>query len=197
MPVDETHLRELAKSLASEYRALHAMKHDTTQPEARVMKARPGPSNPGNWLIISCYIDNEQRLREVALNAFHDTGIKIKDTDFTAPRICDIIAYNAQAISELNWANDLIDEMAQQERAISRRTNQQATMQHKIATTEKWGTAKQLATIINQATGKNIDSRTITSIGRANDITKRADHYGINQYNLQEIYKKLHDVYPK
>lgn len=119
MSVDEFQLRNTARELAELYRRLHELKHTSpTPPEARVMKPAPGPQTPGNWLMIATYIDQEQRLREVAFNAFTDLGIKLRDTDAAAPRLCDLLAFHAQAVSELDWASDLLTELGDQARII-------------------------------------------------------------------------------
>ncbi len=67
----------------------------------------------------------EQNLRELALNAFGIDGIntRLKDTDMAAPRLCHLIAWHAQALSELDWAQDLQQELEDQARTINRWTN--------------------------------------------------------------------------
>lgn len=128
MPVDEFQLRDLARELAGLYRQLHGLKHThPTPPEVRVMKPAPGPQTPGNWLIISTYIDLEQRLREVALNAFGDCGVKLRDTDLNPVRLCELLAWHAQPVSQLEWAADLHDELLDQARIIGRRVDPPTT----------------------------------------------------------------------
>lgn len=128
MICDETDLRELARSLKDEYVHLHSLKDARPKPpEVRTMKPAPGPRTPGNWLIVALYVDMEQRLREVAFNAFRDIGERLHDGDAAAPRLCHLIAFHAQAISELDWASDIMDELRDQERTINRRCNPPAT----------------------------------------------------------------------
>ncbi|OFQ48115.1 hypothetical protein [Corynebacterium sp. HMSC076D02] len=123
-PVDEQHLRDLARHLANLYQELNSLKYSRpTPPEARVMKPTPGPQSPGNWLYVATYLDQEQRLREVSFNAFADIGVRIHDNDAAAPRLCQLLAFHAQAASELNWATDLMDELTSQIRIIDRRCN--------------------------------------------------------------------------
>lgn len=119
-------LAETARSLKDCYTQLEQLKHHHQQPEARVMKARPGAQSPGNWLAVSCYIDNEQRLREVSLNAFSDLGIKIKDTQFHAIALCELIEQHAAAIIALEWVEDFCDELKGQEVIINQRVNPEA-----------------------------------------------------------------------
>ena len=124
MSIDEQQFRTTARRLGQLYEQLHELKHSRPKPpEVRVMKPSPGPQSPGNWLYVSTYIDQEQRLREVAFNALADIGVRIKDTDTTAPRLCTLLAFHAQAASELDWATDLHDELTNQIRIIDRRCN--------------------------------------------------------------------------
>lgn len=123
-PVDEQHLRNLARHLGHLYQELDSLKYSRpTPPEVRAMKPAPGPQSPGNWLMVSTYIDQEQRLREVAFNALADIGVRIKDSDASAPRLCALLAFHAQAASELTWAADLHDELTNQTRILDRRCN--------------------------------------------------------------------------
>lgn len=122
--VDEQQLRHLARHLANLYQELNSLKYSRpTPPEARVMKPTPGPQSPGNWLYVATYIDQEQKLREVAFNALGDIGVRIKDNDAGAVRLCQLLAFHAQAASELEWATDLHDELQTQTRIIDRRCN--------------------------------------------------------------------------
>ena len=124
MSIDEQQFRSTARRLGQLYEQLHELKHARPKPpEVRVMKPAPGPQSPGNWLYVSTYIDQEQRLREVAFNALADIGVRIRDTDTTAPRLCTLLAFHAQAASELTWAADLHDELTNQTRIIDRRCN--------------------------------------------------------------------------
>lgn len=124
MSVDEQQFRTTARLLGKLYEQLHELKHARPKPpEVRVMKPAPGPQSPGNWLYVATYIDQEQRLREVAFNALGDIGVRIKDSDASAPRLCQLLAFHAQAASELTWAADLHDELLNQVRIIDRRCN--------------------------------------------------------------------------
>ena len=121
-PVDEHHLRDLARHLANLYQELNSLKYSRpTPPEARAMKPAPGPQSPGNWLYVSCWLDQEPRLREVAFNAFSDIGVKVRDDEAAAVALCQKLAFHAQAVSELDWASDLTDELAHQTKVIGRR----------------------------------------------------------------------------
>lgn len=127
-PVDEFQLRDLARELAGHYTELHELKDTTPNPpevKTRNSVKGLGPKSPGNWLWMHRYVTMEQNLRELCLNAFgtDGIGIHIAETDFTAPRLCRLIAWHAQALTELDWAADLMQELEDQARTINRWTH--------------------------------------------------------------------------
>lgn len=126
--VDEFQLRDLARELAGHYTELHELKD--TSPNPPEVKTRNsvkglGPKSPGNWLWLNRYVTMEQNLRELCLNAFgtDGIGIHITEADFTAPRLCRLIAWHAQPLSELDWSEDLAQELEDQAHTINRWTN--------------------------------------------------------------------------
>ncbi|OFK66573.1 hypothetical protein HMPREF2806_09485 [Corynebacterium sp. HMSC076G08] len=127
-PVDEFQLRDTARELAELYKEMHRLKD--TNPAPPEVKTRnsikgAGPKSPGNWLWMHRYVTMEQNLRELCLNAFgaDGIGIRIAEDDFTAPRLCGLIAWHAQPLSELDWAADLLQELDDQARMINRWVN--------------------------------------------------------------------------
>ena len=122
---DEFAIRKVAQELIGLYEALEERKHSPEKPpEVRTMQNTGGkPSMPGNWLWMARGIENEQKLREVALNAFGDLGIKLKDDDGVIRNLLGKIAFNAQAISELPWAEDFHQELDDQARQMGKWLN--------------------------------------------------------------------------
>lgn len=185
MSIDEQQFRDTARRLGGLYEQLHELKHARPKPpEVRVMKPAPGPQSPGNWLYVATYIDQEQRLREVAFNALGDIGVRIHDTDAAAPRLCALLAFHAQAASELNWANDLHDELLNQTRIIDRRCNppQPATIANQPE--PRHGaehTARQL-----RARGIPTTADTIRGWARSGHITRTTMPNGRGGYLLTE-----------
>lgn len=123
--VDEFQLRDTARELAELYIEMHRLKDTSpTPPEVKTRNSIKGlgPKSPGNWLWMHRYITMEQNLRELCLNAFGTDGIQVRITeeDFTAPRLCGLIAWHAQPLSELDWAADLLQELDDQARKINR-----------------------------------------------------------------------------
>ncbi|WP_225747236.1 hypothetical protein [Corynebacterium sp. Marseille-P4611] len=126
--VDEFQLRDLARELAGHYTELHELKDTTPNPpevKTRNSVKGAGPKSPGNWLWLNRYVTMEQNLRELALNAFGSDGIgiHINEADFTAPRLCRLIAWHAQPLSELDWSADLAQELEDQAHTINRWTH--------------------------------------------------------------------------
>ena len=125
---NEFELRDTARELKAHYLQLQSLKHTTPNPpevKTRNSVKGLGPKSPGNWLWVNRYITLEQNLRELALNAFgtDGIGIRIHDGDLSAPRLCHLIAYHAQPLCELDWAQDLMQELEDQARTINRWTN--------------------------------------------------------------------------
>ena len=119
--VDEQHLRKLARNLANLYRELDSLKYSRpAPPEVRTMKPAPGPQSPGNWLYVACWLEQSTLLREVAFNALGDVNVKIRDNETGPIDLCTKLAFHAQAISELDWASDLVDELEHQTKVIGR-----------------------------------------------------------------------------
>lgn len=124
----EFELRDTARELKHHYQQLQELKHTTPNPpevKTRNSVKGAGPKSPGNWLWVNRYITMEQNLRELALNAFGIDGIniRIQDTDMAAPRLCHLIAWHAQPLSELDWAQDLMQELQDQARTINKWCN--------------------------------------------------------------------------
>lgn len=188
MPVDEFHLRTQARELADLYRQLHGLKHaKPTPPEARTSHQPPSPRTPGNWLIISTYIDLEQRLREVAFNAFADTHITLRDGDAAAPRLCHLLAFHAYTVSRLDWANDLLDELGDQARIIRRRITPHVESGHD-SQQEIWLTAKTLTYKLKQQ-GYNITPELLRKWAEREKIRKRASEGKSNLYNIKDVFE--------
>lgn len=200
MSIDEFQLRDLAKELRTHYIELHELKYTSpTPPEVKTRNSIKGlgPKSPGNWLWVNRYVTMEQNLRELCLNAFGTDGIqvRIKEEDFTAPRLCRLIAWHAQALSELDWAADLLQELEDQARKINRWINPPEVprvLLRQAQSSEQLLTASHAAKAASAATGKRIDRKQITYWGNAGYITTHYDNQGKSCYKLGEIVDYLH-----
>lgn len=196
---NEFELRDTARELKSHYLELQQLKHTTPNPpevKTRNSIKGLGPKTPGNWLWVNRYITMEQNLRELCLNAFGIDGIniRIKDTDMAAPRLCHLIAWHAQALSELDWAADLQQELEDQARTINRWTNPPetpTTLIRKAQSSQQLLTAAHAAKAASAATGHRIDRKQITYLGRAGHITTHQDTQGNTCYNLGEVINHI------
>ncbi|MEJ4139502.1 hypothetical protein [Corynebacterium marquesiae] len=196
---NEFELRDTARELKAHYLQLHALKHTTPNPpevKTRNSVKGLGPKSPGNWLWVNRYVEMEQNLRELALNAFGTDGINIRihDGDLAAPRLCHLIAYHAQPLSELDWAADLMQELEDQARTINRWCNPPETPRALIRQAQhstQLLTAAHTAKAASAATGKRIDRKQITYLGRAGHITTHQDTQGNTCYNLGEVINHI------
>lgn len=181
-PVDERDLRDLARHLANLYQELNSLKYSRpTPPEARAMKPAPGPQSPGNWLYVSCWLDQEPRLREVAFNALGDVHVKIRDNETGPIRLCTKLAFHAQVISELDWANDLVDELEHQTKVIGRHCRPLTTREVADAEEPRHG-ARYIARQL-RARGIPATANTIRGWGKAGHISTQPIPWGDNTQN--------------
>ncbi|MDK8669000.1 hypothetical protein QP902_09985 [Corynebacterium marquesiae] len=196
---NEFELRDTARELKHHYLQLQALKHTTPNPpevKTRNSVKGLGPKSPGNWLWINRYISLEQNLRELALNAFGIDGINIRihDGDLSAPRLCHLIAWHAQALSELDWAADLQQELQDQAHTINKWCNPPETPRaliRKAQSSQQILTAAHAAKAASAATGKRIDRKQVTYWGRAGHITTHQDTQGNTCYNLGEVINHI------
>ncbi|WP_411708648.1 hypothetical protein [Corynebacterium sp. LaCa116] len=200
MSVDEFQLRDLARELRTHYQELQALKHTTPNPpevKTRNSIKGLGPKSPGNWLWVNRYVEMEQNLRELCLNAFgkDGIGIHIAESDFTASRLCGLIAWHAQPLSELDWANDLAQELQDQAHTINKWVNPPQVPRvliRQAESSEQLLTASHAAKAAAAATGKRIDRKQVTYWGNAGHVTIHYDNHGKACYKLSEIVDYLH-----
>lgn len=181
-PVDERDLRDLARHLANLYQELDSLKYSRpTPPEVRAMKPAPGPQSPGNWLYVSCWLDQEPRLREVAFNALGDVQVKIRDNETGPIDLCTKLAFHAQAISELDWASDLTDELEHQAKVIGRHCRPRTAREVADSEEPRHG-AEHIARQL-RARGIPTTADTIRGWGKAGRITTQPIPWGNNTQN--------------
>lgn len=196
---NEFELRDTARELKAHYLELQSLKHTTpTPPEVKTRNSVKGlgPKSPGNWLWVNRYVELEQNLRELCLNAFGIDGINIRlhDGDLAAPRLCHLIAYHAQPLSELDWAADLQQELEDQAHTINKWCNPPQTphtLIRQAQSSQQLLTAAHAAKAASAATGKRIDRKQVTYWGRAGHITPHQDSRGNTCYNLGEVINHI------
>lgn len=191
---DEFAIRKAARELKGLYTHLDEMKHAAvTPPEVRTMQNTGGkPAMPGNWLWMQRGVDMAMRLQQVAFNAFGDMGKKIKDSDSGTLPLLELIALNAQPISELDWSSDFLDELEDQASQLSRwlyPTADSSRAREAARQTHKRFSAAEVAALASAATGLKIDRKQVTYWGRS--ATKGVDaeigENGIATYCLGQV----------
>ena len=190
MKTDEQHLRHLARDLANLYRELDSLKYSRpVPPEVRTMKPAPGPQSPGNWLYVACWLEQSTLLREVAFNALGDVNVKIRDDETGPIDLCTKIAFHAQAISELEWASDLVDELEHQAKVIGRHCRPRTAREVADAEERRLGAeaiARQL-----RARRHHVTADMVRGWARAGYITKEEQPNGRGGYLLSECLNNL------
>lgn len=118
--VDEWGIRAAARDLVGLYRELDQAKYaKTRQPEIRTMRPAPGPRSPAPDHLISLDEELSSRLMEMVGECrTHVSPTLILHED--GGRLAGFVAWHAQAISELDVAEDLLAEMQDQARQIKR-----------------------------------------------------------------------------
>lgn len=186
-------IRQLAKELQSAYSAMNVEKHSPgLRREARTQRPAPGPQSPGNFLWINRSVMMEQRLREVAFNAFSDIQVKLKDEDGRVHNLLERIHGNSFAISELPWASDFIQELDDQVKKINRWLTpaQDSPRAKEIARQAgRRFTAAEAAALASTATGLKIDRKQVTYWGRAEskNVDAEIGSDGVATYSLEQV----------
>lgn len=122
MSLDLEHeIRDTARDLAHLYRQLSTAIRTPPPPRgARIMAAKPGPREPGNLILISLDRDLVSRLHEYTRDCCnHLDPSRIITWD--GAELCGWIAFNAQGVSELAFAPDLLEELQHQAHTLNRR----------------------------------------------------------------------------
>lgn len=186
----EAHIRDTARELIDLYDALEQRKHTPEKPpEVRTMQNTGGkPSMPGNWLWMARGIENEQNLRQVAFNAFGDLGIKLKDDDGVIHKLLSKIAFNAQAISELPWAEDFYQELEDQARQMGKWLNPPDTAE--VANSDPFLTMDSLQRAL-QSRGHDVPEGTVRYWAHKGSVRSKKRLVGKTVYSLGDVIQKL------
>lgn len=192
MTADEWAIRDTARTLATLYRELDAAKYERGKPpEVRIMKPSFGPRDPANTFLMSLDADLTSRLFEMV----GECRTHIEPTmvlHHHGPRLCEWIAFNAQAVADLPVAPDLLEEMHDQARRITRRirpTSSTAKVREAAKVAPRRYTAAEAAALASAATGRNIDRKQVTYWGRAKGkgVTPELGPDGTATYDLNEV----------
>lgn len=121
MTIDEQDLRSLADKLRHLYVELDTTKYNPPPQRERVMKPRPGPSSPGNWLAMALDRDMTADLFEMvrdAANYCDPTAV----IHHQGKWLCEWIRLKAfYIVEDFPAADDLADLMRDQVRRLDKR----------------------------------------------------------------------------
>ena len=122
-------------------------------------------------------------VREVA-NHIRPTLILTKH----GPRLCSFIAFNAQAISELDVAPDLLEEIQDQARQIARKVAPPNAGE--VADTDPYLTADSIQRSLTSK-GLGADPSTIRQWASRGHVATKTRRDGKRAYRLADIIKRL------
>lgn len=143
---------------------------------------------PGTWLWMHRSVDMEQKLREIAFNAFADIHVRLRDDDMKILNLLELIALNAQPISELVWADDFMDELVEQARTIGKWVNPPAV--GKVANQDPYLTADSIQRSLTNK-GMECNSDTIRQWATRGHVATKTRRDGKRAYRLGDIIKRL------
>lgn len=184
----EWKIRDQAKDLAHLYQQLSTAIRTPPPPrEIRVMAARPGPREPGNLFLISLDRDLVSRLQELVRDAAnHLDPARIITWD--GVELCQWVAFNSQGISELDFAQDLLDELQDQARRLNKRLN--PPDMGEVANEDPYLTADSIQRSLT-AKGMDCPPATIRSWAQRDHVATKTRRDGKTAYSLRDIIKRL------
>lgn len=188
MTVDEWAIRDTARDLANLYRELDHAKYRPMQSRGeRVMKPRPGPRVPGNWFMIALDADLIDHLVEMVCDARNHI-----EPGYVVGRdgrvLCEWVAWNANAISELDFAADLHDLMHDQARRLTKRLHPPGS--DTPANPDPYLTAGSIQRTLT-ARGLECPEGTIRRWASEGHVTTRKRDDGRTLYRLRDVQTRL------
>ncbi|MCS5479812.1 hypothetical protein NYP18_09080 [Corynebacterium sp. YIM 101645] len=185
---DEQELRELADTLHGLYEALDAAKFAQAPQTERVMRPRPGPRTPGNWLMISLDAHHTGMLFEMCRDA----------ANYVAPqtilhhqgrKLCEWIKWHSHYIAtDFPAADDLADLMRDQVRTLDRRLAPKDAGQ--VANEDPYLTADSIQRNLT-AKGLECPEATIRSWAARGHVSTKTRRDGHRAYRLGDIIRRL------
>lgn len=184
----EWSIRDTAKELAGLFRELDAAKYTRPKPpEVRSMRPAPGPRPPAPDHLVSLDEELTSRLFEMTrecANHIRPTLILTKN----GMRLCSFLAFNAQAVSELDVAPDLLDELKDQVRTLKRKLQPQGVQS--VANTDPYLTADSIQRSLTNK-GLSCPPATIRSWAQRGHVATKQRKDGHTAYRLADIIDRL------
>jgi hypothetical protein len=184
----EAAIRDQARDLAHLYKQLSTAIRTPPPPrEARIMAAKPGPREPGNLFLISLDRDLVSRLHEYTRDCCnHLDPSRIITWD--GAELCGWIAFNAQGVSELAFAPDLLEELQHQAHTLNRRLNPPTL--DKAANQDPYLTADSIQRSLTNK-GMECNPDTIRQWAHRGHVATKTRRDGKRAYRLGDIIKRL------
>lgn len=184
----EQEIRDQARDLAHLYRQLSTAIRTPPPPrEIRVMAAKPGPREPGNLTLISLDRDLVSRLHEYTRDCCnHLDPSRIITWD--GAELCGWIAFNAQGVSELAFAPDLLEELQHQAHTLNRRLHPPETTPP--PNTDPYLTADSIQRALTTR-GLDCPEGTIRRWASEGHVATKTRRDGRRAYRLGDIIQRL------
>lgn len=188
--IDEQDLRTAARELAGLFRELNTAMHNPQKPRGeRVMRPRPGPSEPVSIFLLSLDRDLVSRLHEYIRDAANHLEPS-KIITWNGRELCEWVAWNAHGVSELDFAPDLMEELETQIHQLGRRLRPKASTvkaQEAAKNAPRRYTASEAAALASAVTGLNVERKQVTYWGRSRDMSTESGTDGTLTYDLGEV----------
>ena len=185
-----THIPTTLKHLAGHIHHLRTEAYENplgTPPPKETPGAHTGgnPKPPTNLTTLTLVIDADQRLQELALNVAADLAIPTPPTPWTGWTWCAWLYRHHTDLHNLDWYDDLAQEIIDMEADLAARINPPATPHIEQRQTAR-SITRRLATM-----GHRVSADTLRKWAQRGKITAHADIQGRNKYLLSEVLDNL------
>lgn len=181
--VESDRIKALANDLGLVFRFLDAAKYASTPAREGGGCAPPGPRTPGNsWAVHTC-IDETEKLFELvrdAANTITPQRVFRKD----AQELAAWLGFNADAVSRLDWVEDLTGELRAMVRRINNLLNPPELTVAKAM--QRWEGAPSILVKARRA-GHKVTQTDLYNWSRRGRIQHRKTITGATQYLLVEV----------
>lgn len=186
-------LHNAAQALATRYHQLNQAKHPshTTNTTPHGNHQPPGPQTPINLPALNQDHHHTTRLHEMLQDAASHLNPPPHLTH-NGTQLCTTITTHAHALSQLDFATDLLDLLHHQHTAITdwlQHTGQLPLNPQNLKPTGTWVRAAQGARIATHTTGHPVNLRSIKYWAKTGKIRRRINAEGQRIYSADDIIR--------
>lgn len=145
------------------------------------------PKPPTNLTTLAVVIDADQRLQELSLNVAGDLAIPTPPTPRAAGEWCAWLYRHHTELQQLDWYDDLAQEIIDMEADLAARIAPPATPHIEQRQTGR-SITRRLATM-----GHKVSTDTLRLWAHRGKITAHADSQGRNRYLLSEVLDNIEE----